>query len=267
MVIKLSALVVSYNDAEDLSCCLRSLAFCDELVVIDVGSQDASCEIARENGAKVVLHPHVPFAEKAHAFGAAQCHNPWVLLADPDMEFPAWVGERLPRMIERYEAQGLGLVILPTISYGPEGPISYGRKAGRRGRPLAFHRDRVEIPGYLHYRGFRERDGFISLGLVSPAGDGVRHYAMENVRGIFNKYRRYLPYEAESRYGIGQRFSWGGLIGEIYGKLKQDVRQRAYRDPRALFIMLYQIINIWRAYMALRAYERQVASSVPPEGN
>jgi len=264
--VKLSALVVSYNDAEDLPRCLQSLAFCDERIVVDVGSRDASREVAQAYGALVIPHPHVPFAEKAHADGASQCSNPWILLADPDMEFPAWVGERLPPMIERYDSDGLGLVILPTISYGPEGPIAYGRKAGIRGRPLAFHRDRVHIPGYLHYRGFQTRDGYFTLGLISPPGEGVHHYSMESVGDILRKYRRYLPYEAESRFGIGQRFSWRGMFSEIYGKLLMDVRQRAYRDPKTLFVMLYQVVNIWRAYMALRRYERHIEDAAGVRG-
>lgn len=48
----LSAVVVAYNEAHYLSECLRRLTFCDEILVIDLGSQDRSIEIAKGQGAR-----------------------------------------------------------------------------------------------------------------------------------------------------------------------------------------------------------------------
>ncbi len=262
---QITGLVVTYNDAEFLPRCLGSLTFCDELLVVDVGSNDASTQIAREYGARVIEMEHVPFAEKVHARAAALAKHEWVLLADPDMEYPEWMAERLPRMLAQYEDQGLAMVILPMITYSEHGPFNYGRKGGVRGRAAVFHRHRVEIPGYLHYRGFEAKEGFLTLGLVSPPIDGVRHYSYHGLGDLIRKSERYLRYEAESRHGIGQRFSWQGMWLEIYRKLADDVRKQAYRSPTTLLLMIYQVVNIIRANFSLKRYERQLTSDSSPE--
>jgi len=258
--VNLTALVVTYNDAKFLSRCLASLAFCDELLVVDVGSSDESIPIAERHGARVVKLEHVPFAEKIHSRAARLASHDWIVLADPDMEYPRWMADRLPDMLAAYEDQGLAMVILPMITYSEHGPFSYGRKGGVRGRAAVFHRERVHIPGYLHYRGFEAKQEYLTLGLISPPNDGVRHYSYHGLRDLIRKSERYLHHEAESRLGIGQRFSWKGMWVEIYRKLADDVRKQAYRSPTALLLMVYQVANIIRANLSLRKYERQFKS-------
>ena len=54
--VRLSAAVVSLNEETKIGDCIESLAFADEIVVIDSGSTDRTTEIAREKGARVVTH-------------------------------------------------------------------------------------------------------------------------------------------------------------------------------------------------------------------
>jgi len=50
----LSAVLITFNTGDRLAPCLRSLAFADEIVVVDSGSDDATLDVARGFGARVV---------------------------------------------------------------------------------------------------------------------------------------------------------------------------------------------------------------------
>jgi glycosyltransferase involved in cell wall biosynthesis len=52
----LSAIIITRNEAVKIGACLDSLAFCDERIVVDCGSQDETVRIARERGARVEHH-------------------------------------------------------------------------------------------------------------------------------------------------------------------------------------------------------------------
>ncbi|MBI4584164.1 MAG: glycosyltransferase family 2 protein [Planctomycetes bacterium] len=79
----LSACIISFNEEENIAACIDSVAWCDEVVVIDSFSQDRTAEIARGRGAKVIQRKwagHV--AQKNVALDAA-AHD-WVLSLDCD---------------------------------------------------------------------------------------------------------------------------------------------------------------------------------------
>jgi glycosyltransferase involved in cell wall biosynthesis len=79
----LSALVCVRDGEADLAACLRSLSFCDEIVVVlDRGAERAR-EAARRAGAQVV-DGIFPLPSQARTAGAEVCSGDWVLEIEPD---------------------------------------------------------------------------------------------------------------------------------------------------------------------------------------
>jgi len=79
----LTACVITLNEADRIAACLDSLAFCDEVVVVDSGSTDGTREIAAAHGARVIEHAFEGFrAQKDFAVG--QARHEWVLCLDAD---------------------------------------------------------------------------------------------------------------------------------------------------------------------------------------
>ena len=110
--IPISACIVACDEADRIGDCLASLAFCDELLVVDSHSRDATREIAAAAGARVIERDwpgHV--AQKEFAIRAAR--HDWVLCLDADERvspelrgqiealraagFPGCAGYRMPR--------------------------------------------------------------------------------------------------------------------------------------------------------------------------
>src|SRR6478736_3812068 len=80
---RLSAIVITRNEAANIGACLDSLAFCDERIVVDCGSTDSTVDIAREKGARVEFHEWRGFGpQKSHAL--ALVAGTWVLSIDAD---------------------------------------------------------------------------------------------------------------------------------------------------------------------------------------
>jgi hypothetical protein len=80
---RVSAVVITLNAASQLETCLQSLAFADEIVVVDSGSTDRTVEIARGRGAKVVQQAWLGYGPQKR-FSVEQAANDWVLSVDAD---------------------------------------------------------------------------------------------------------------------------------------------------------------------------------------
>ena len=92
----LSAVLITRNAENVLEPCLESLAFADEIVIIDSGSTDRTPEIARERGARVVPKEWLGFGRQKQ-FAVEQASHDWVLCLDADER----VSPRLAQSIER----------------------------------------------------------------------------------------------------------------------------------------------------------------------
>ncbi|MBI3153910.1 MAG: glycosyltransferase family 2 protein [Burkholderiales bacterium] len=79
----LSAVLITLNCARQLEPCLESLAFCDEIIVVDSGSSDGTVALAHTRGARVIHQDWLGFGAQKQ-FAVAQARHDWVLCVDSD---------------------------------------------------------------------------------------------------------------------------------------------------------------------------------------
>ena len=79
----ITGLVLTGNSQRLLDKCLGSMAFCDEILVVDCFSSDATLDIAKRHGARVVSNAWPGYAAQ-HAFAQANVRTDWVLILDSD---------------------------------------------------------------------------------------------------------------------------------------------------------------------------------------
>jgi len=85
---RLSGVVTTLDNASTLEDCLASLAFCDEIVVLDSGSSDATLAIAARHGARTASQAFAGYGpQKQAAIGLAS--GDWILLLDADEHLTA----------------------------------------------------------------------------------------------------------------------------------------------------------------------------------
>lgn len=82
----LSVAVITKNEAHRIERCLKSIAFADQVVVLDSGSTDETVAVARRLGAEVQVTPDWPGFGVQKNRALAICRHPWVLSIDADEE-------------------------------------------------------------------------------------------------------------------------------------------------------------------------------------
>ncbi len=81
---KLSAVILTKNEEANIERCLKSVQWADEIVVLDDYSTDATREIAKRYGAKVIEHALEGNFAQQRNFGLKQANNEWVVFLDAD---------------------------------------------------------------------------------------------------------------------------------------------------------------------------------------
>lgn len=82
---KISVAIITYNEESVIERCLKSACFADEIVIVDSGSVDETCNIARKYGAKIFFNEFVGYGAQKR-FAVDMCSNDWVLIIDSDEE-------------------------------------------------------------------------------------------------------------------------------------------------------------------------------------
>lgn len=91
----ISAVINVKNNASELKRCLKSLTFVDEIIVVDMDSEDESVSVAQQFGAKVFTHPDVGYADPARNFAISKASHDWIFVIDADEEVPATLADSL----------------------------------------------------------------------------------------------------------------------------------------------------------------------------
>ena len=100
----LSVVLITQNAAAQLPDCLASVAFADEVVVIDSGSSDGTAEVAARYGARVVTKEWLGFGRQKQ-FAVEQAAHDWVLCLDADERVSPELAASLVRALEEPTAQ------------------------------------------------------------------------------------------------------------------------------------------------------------------
>ena len=96
---RVSAVIITLNAAAQLAECLASVAFADEILVVDSGSTDGTRELAGKYGARVVTQDWLGFGRQKQ-FATDQAANDWVLSLDADERVSPQLAASLVRALQ-----------------------------------------------------------------------------------------------------------------------------------------------------------------------
>ncbi|HKO62805.1 MAG TPA: glycosyltransferase family 2 protein [Pyrinomonadaceae bacterium] len=94
---KISATMITLNEAENIREALASVAWANEVIVVDSGSTDKTLEIAEALGARVIKNKWPGFARQKQ-FAAEQAQHDWIFSLDADERVSPALSESIARL-------------------------------------------------------------------------------------------------------------------------------------------------------------------------
>ena len=101
----LSVAIIACNEAHRIARCLQSVAFADQIVVLDSGSTDDTVAIARGLGADVEVTPDWPGFGPQKNRALARCRYRWVLSIDADEQVSDALAAEILRVLREAPAE------------------------------------------------------------------------------------------------------------------------------------------------------------------
>jgi len=117
----LSVAVIAYNVAADLDRSLASVAFADEIIVVDQGSTDDTVKIAKSHSATVVHQEWLGFGKQKNV-AIAHCTKDWVLSLDSDEVVSVAGRSQIERALAGAQVDGF---YLPRLSFIGKHPVHH----------------------------------------------------------------------------------------------------------------------------------------------
>jgi glycosyltransferase involved in cell wall biosynthesis len=97
----ISVMIFTLNEEPNLPSCLDSLEWCDDVIVVDSFSTDATESIARAAGARFFARPFDGFGKSRNwALDHTAPKHEWVLILDADERVPRELAEEMVRVVE-----------------------------------------------------------------------------------------------------------------------------------------------------------------------
>ena len=252
---KISALITTYNESQFLTECLSRLDFCDEIVVVDLGSSDNCVEIARSFGAKILHHELVPFSEHVRNFAIENARNEWVLFSDPDMYFPFGIGEKIDDFLSNCP-ENIGVIHFPAVKYFNNQQIQYGTKSAIESRAALINTRKVDFLPLVHYSGIQPKEGILQVGMIVEKKDYIAHYWVKSMKEAVEKANRYIPAEPERRHLLYKKFTIRGMLYEFYKTLQKEFKLGALKSWISFRILLFNLWYLIKTYKVWISYER-----------
>jgi len=81
--IKISCVIITFNEQENLAKCLQSVKWCDEIIVVDSGSTDNTVKLAESFSAKVFVREFTGYGEQKK-YAVSLASNDWIFSIDAD---------------------------------------------------------------------------------------------------------------------------------------------------------------------------------------
>lgn len=100
---QVTAIILTKNEQQDLSRCLKSLQWCDSILVIDGYSKDKTVQIAKKYNARVIQRHLKNHFSQQRNFALKHVKTEWALFIDADEEVPAPLAQEIKQaIIKRY---------------------------------------------------------------------------------------------------------------------------------------------------------------------
>ena len=255
---RLTAIVTSLNEEVNIRECLESLAFADEVMLVDSFSTDGTVAIAKTiPGVKIIQREYFGSAAQKN-WAMDQVTTPWLLIVDADERVTEPLAREIRTLLEK----------------GPEASHYFIRRRNyvleRLIRHSGWSTDRVVRlvqRGAARYPKRRVHADMTTDGLTPTLVEPMLHFTYRSLGQALEKLHRYATWAAADAFRAGKR---AGPIGLVFRPLwrffRMYVIQAGFLDGRdGLVLCGLQAYGVFLKWARVWEWERFEQNGWPVE--
>lgn len=224
----LSVIIITKNEQKHIAECIESVSFADEIIVVDSGSTDDTCGIARRLGAKVYHTTHWPGfgPQKNKALDLAT--KEWVFSIDADERVTKSLAIEIQKALQQ-----------PTVeAYTVARMSCFG---GRWIKHSGWWPDRLVRLFKRDHGRFKEvavHESVIVKGSSQALNGHLEHYPYESLDALIDKTNQYSSAAAKQLHESGKKINIFGVVAKsIWTFIRIYIIRRGFLDGRQGFIL------------------------------
>jgi len=224
---RITGAVLALNEGLNIEYSLRSLyTWCDEIIVVDMFSDDQTPELARRYTDLVLQHPRVADFEVARQTFIDHATGDWILSLDADEVVTPELAEWIRNFIDSDPPYDVAL--LPRVN------VFLGRWLRSTpwwpGKPRLFRKGAIEVTSRLHH-GLQPVAGARVATLPRKPEISLWHFTRLSLEDIMSKTNRYTTLEANIGLAEGRGYPTPKeLLWRSFREFGVFVAKRGYRD-------------------------------------
>jgi len=239
-----SAIVVCFNEEQNIGRCLESLIWCDEIVIVDSFSTDRTPEICRRYTDRFIQRPWAGYRnQKAYAHSRAT--KDWVLLVDADERVTAELREEILEVLARESGQYTGYSV-PRL-------VHYLDRWWRRGGwypdydVRLFRRDRAS------WSGSDPHEKILVDGKVRRLKNPLHHFSYRSIEDHMERINRFTSISSHELWKGGGRWRLSDAVLRPAGRFfRSYVLKRGFMEGFAgFYVAITAAVYVFLKYAKL----------------
>ncbi|MCC6818543.1 MAG: glycosyltransferase family 2 protein [Bacteroidia bacterium] len=201
---RVSAVIIAKNEAENLQKSLPKLGWCDEIIVVDDYSTDNTEAVSLSFGCKVFKRKFDGFGTQKR-FGISHASHDWILNIDADEILSNELIQEIQSIIEDIDIQAYEI---------PIRHVFLG-KIFKYGKESAYFHLRLFNRQFGNFNEATVHEKVIIDGKTARLKHNILHYSYKDLHHYFDKFNRYTEIGAEKLKQQGKKRSLLVCIGSF----------------------------------------------------
>lgn len=221
----ISVVINTLNEEKYLEQAITSVSgFADEVVVVDMESDDGSVRLAKKLGATVYNHKREDYVELARNFGISKAKGNWILILDPDESVTPNLTRNLSELIDegKYDFIRIprkNIIFGKWVKYSRWWP-DYNIRFFRKGS--------VSWSEIIH--SVPETHG-VGFDLDPIEENALVHMHYDSINNFISRLNRYTSAQAKEVIAKGHKFGWNDLLTKPSGEfLSRYFHGKGFKD-------------------------------------
>ena len=248
---KLSVIIPTFNEAEQIEAALQSVSWADELIVVDSFSEDDTVPIAKAQGAQIFQRTYTGPADQKN-WAIPKATHPWILLLDAD-----------ERITDALRLEIINLLQQASIETDAFWIARQNYFMGQRVRYSGWQGDaviRLIRRDVCRYNNKQVHEEIDTTGLtIGRLQHPMIHYTFKNLEHYLDKTRRYSNWSAQDHLADTPHVTYFHLLGKPFFRfIKHYIIGRGFLDGKVgLIISVIMAWGVFLRYVKIKELQKQ----------